>query len=585
MRRRNERPPCRASRDAVLACIDFLPGPMPVSTSSLQAHLSATWSSHVIAGNNTVVVVEASAGEWWVPARSACTSPAVWYFVIGHFRTFAWTAPFLARAASATSACAFVVAVVPDELDASLAESTPGGAFGRVDHGGLARTLGPSPHVPALMRHATRNSFASTSTSPAFAYAVLRRSGAVNVYPAALALGWHAAWAVAEWASQQHGLTPDVSSIVVRTRPDVLLTLSLDVSGLRQYVALGAHGRHLALAQNVKRPSGSNLAQSDVHCIFSYGSFETDIARPLERAGDPRLNPAHAKLWWQRGFASGWGYGRSADVWSSDPYGFGRIDTPDHPSPSHALFPSSAGGGGGGGGGSIVVPSASPMHRCVDRCLCLQGDGTSTACQHPSCLLTVAESLVVRTDACNVHRLESAVVNRTGELLASVQPSCVLRSPLPWPPHQVVPADLFASHVHVRQDAAALAPPRHAPYDLTANVACYCAAEWTPPSTARNLTCSLHERQRGERCFRANATRLGAKPAMSGFYRCTHGVPLRPEADLGGGRVSSAGSATRLTDRASAARVWPPGCGGAGLGRQKVVPLAACIASAALVDL
>jgi hypothetical protein len=43
------------------------------------------------------------------------------------------------------------------------------------------------------------------------------------------------------------------------------------------------------------------VAQNDIHAVFSYGAYETDVARPLERSADSSLAPPVARLWWQRG--------------------------------------------------------------------------------------------------------------------------------------------------------------------------------------------------------------------------------------------------------------------------------------------
>ena len=517
---------------------------------SLDRHLRTAWSDHAIVGVTNVTVVAASAGRW--KSGPACASPAVWFFLTGHLRTFAWTAPFLARVADASSACTMIVAAVPDEIDAPREVSTPGGAYARVDHSGLERSLGSAPNVPSLVRQIARTSMNRSS----FAYAVLRRSGAINVYPAALAFGWHAVWALAEWVCQMHSLVPDAASIVVRTRPDVVLTLPLDIRGLREYVLRGRHGRHLMLAQVVRRPSGANAAQSDIHAIFSYGSYESDVARPLERAGARQgLEPAHAKLWWQRGFASGWGYGRTVDVWAKDPLRFGALDTLS-PSPSEALFSVEHAARDAADG------LHSPMRRCSECCLC--GDGVSTSCRRPSCLVTSVESLVVRTDPCNV-KLLAAILNTsqggaaggagamagTRSAAPRAVAPCVLRGPAPWPPYV--------------ESAAAVLVRQGQPFDLAANVTCYCAAESTTPSTVAGggLVCSLHEHAHalGQRCFRANDTHR-VKLSQAGHYRCKgSGVMLQPEMDAVEGR----------------SRVWPVGCGGDGFAApQKTVPLAAC---------
>jgi hypothetical protein len=204
-------------------------------THVLQHRLSSVWSEHFIAGANTVTVVDASAGVWHGKPKGAdatpdaCASPALWFFVVGHPRTFSWTVHHLRAVARASVAgrpgCAFVAAFVPDEVDASLAAYTPG-ALGRVDaprlHEALRRhptsrvsansianstsSLPPSvlPSVSSLLRHAASTTF-SDAAAPSFAYAIVQRSGAVARYPACLALYWHGVYTLASWAAHVHG--------------------------------------------------------------------------------------------------------------------------------------------------------------------------------------------------------------------------------------------------------------------------------------------------------------------------------------------------------------------------------------------
>ena len=64
----------------------------------LQAHLSTVWGDHAIAGANAVKLVDASAGTW--APRPGCAAPQVLFYVVGHFRTFAWTQHHLAAVAA-----------------------------------------------------------------------------------------------------------------------------------------------------------------------------------------------------------------------------------------------------------------------------------------------------------------------------------------------------------------------------------------------------------------------------------------------------------------------------------------------------
>ena len=65
---------------------------------ALERHLQDVWGNHSIAGENNVAVVDADAGQWRADQR--CATPSLYFFVVGHYRTFAWTHPFLANVAS-----------------------------------------------------------------------------------------------------------------------------------------------------------------------------------------------------------------------------------------------------------------------------------------------------------------------------------------------------------------------------------------------------------------------------------------------------------------------------------------------------
>ena len=105
---------------------------------TLQRHLYDTWSNHSIAGENKVQVIDADAGKW---NRQRCRSPDLFFFLCGHARTIAWTTPFIAQVARASSQCSWVMVMTPDELDAPPDMTTPG-ARGRVNTRGLERAYG-----------------------------------------------------------------------------------------------------------------------------------------------------------------------------------------------------------------------------------------------------------------------------------------------------------------------------------------------------------------------------------------------------------------------------------------------------------
>lgn len=544
-------------------------------TRMLTEKLSAVWRDHAIAGQNSVTVLAASAGKA-AAAAAGCNAPTLWLFIAGHMRSFAWTQHHFAKLAHASAgACAYVVALVPEELDAPVEAATPG-AVGRVDVRGMREAmrqhtgLGADATVVQLMRHSAKTTFAKTDAPP-FAYAVVRRSGLISRYPACLPFYWHGVWALASWVSTVHRIRPDPHAVIIRTRPDVLLAQPLQLDALRTYFRDGKHGAHAALGQAVKRPSGSNEAQSDVHAVFSWGSYESDVALPFEIAGSQALpSPSRAaagranKLWWQRGFANGWGYGRSADEWTHMPGRFAcplagyharwgpcqaNISTRWGAAPYEpaALNPSGVDAEASDDGGTL---------RCIDRCLCADG---GTGCERPSCLLTLAESVVVRTVSCNARLAYTANAStvQQGARLPKHAEACVARGALREAAHEAQPlvsARATARPPRSPEDTEALLAR---PIDPAEGVACYCAARTTPTSALPALGCVLHAPQaclprHVNKTRPANGTRYG-----HGFYRCRSRAPLRP----------------------GAASIWPEGCEPT----YQVVPVSACVHSLAEV--
>lgn len=467
---------------------------MPAATGAfeaLQQRFTSVWESHAVAGRNNVTVVAASAGHWrggqggGPPRTAACTTPSLWLLLVGHHRSFAWTQRHLAKVASVSSdGCAFVTALLPDEIDAPAEAATPG-ALGRTDSRGIREELhrqaarasggggggpdssgggggaggGGDTSVAHLMRHAARTTFAQGGSSPPLAYAVVHRVGNIARYPACLPFYWHGAYALSEWVSEQHGFRPNPSAVVIRTRPDVLLLYPIRIGALRRYFETGLHGGHLMLGQAVKSERG-NVAQADIHCMTSWGAYVSDIALPLEIAGSHSIPHAASgappgrenKLWWQRGVANGWGYGRSADEWTNQP---GRFFCPlagyhQRLGPCPTNITTRA--GVAPYDPAIVDPSRfdaedsddGGMLRCMDRCLCLDA-----ACKRQSCLLSVVEGIVVKTSACNtrVAYTSSALAVAAGE--AQLPPraeSCVLRAALREPTLPAYGADGRSGH-------------------------------------------------------------------------------------------------------------------------------------------
>ena len=218
---------------------------------TLQHRLSAVWSHHAIAGANNVTLVDASHG---ILHNKQCSTPSLFIWIAGHYRTFAWTQHHLAAVAAASSSCAFVAAFMPDEVDAEKEYSTPG-AFGRVDGHKLRNALNATS-ISSLLRHAAATTFAKRNLP--FAFAIVQRHGSVARYPGALCLGWHGVYVLTSWAAQAHSLHLDDSAVVVRTRPDVLLTRPMQIDGLMKYFAEGGEmARHVALGNYVKNYKGA----------------------------------------------------------------------------------------------------------------------------------------------------------------------------------------------------------------------------------------------------------------------------------------------------------------------------------------
>ena len=540
---------------------------------TLQHRLSAVWSHHAIAGANNVTLIDASHG---ILHNKQCSTPSLFIWIAGHYRTFAWTQHHLAAVAGASSSCAFVAAFMPDEVDAEKEYSTPG-AFGRVDGHKLRNALNATS-ISSLLRHAAATTFAKRNLP--FAFAIVQRHGSVARYPGALCLGWHGVYVLTSWAAQAHSLHLGDSAVVVRTRPDVLLTRPMQIDGLMKYFAEGGEmARHVALGNYVKNYKGANDAQSDVHAIFSLGAYESGVVRPLELSGEKTQPGWLAKLWWQRAYANGWAYGRSIDEWMgwelSRPLGCPDVGL---------CTPSAAAADGGEGSSREGRPAAelffnqsaapSPMRRCMDRCLCLDPPSASSSvaattqasthhCKRKSCLLTVAEpSQVVRTTACsttaasrhafalsNGRQAYFALENMTSAAAGAAStdlPPCVLRGP---------PQQLPTS----RQ-----IPLLGRPFNLAESVICYCPASTSNISAMRHGTLTCSGKPHGD--FGACSTSsvepvaFGLKPRNS-FWRCTRGVPLS----------------------SSSSSVWPDGCGNAFLGNEHhhshlhtTVPVSAC---------
>ena len=117
--------------------------------------------------------IVASSPGWW--DQSSCTTPALWILLVGHYRTFSWTRESWRRLATHSSGCSMAVAFMPNEIDVPDAERR----WWR-KHDVSWRQIAPEHDgVPTLMANAQHN-------FPNLAYVVVRRTGAVNGFPACL---------------------------------------------------------------------------------------------------------------------------------------------------------------------------------------------------------------------------------------------------------------------------------------------------------------------------------------------------------------------------------------------------------------
>ena len=265
----------------------------------LQTVLDATWTNHVVIPPSRVAVEASSSGMF------DC-SPTLWYFFAGQYRTFDSVAPAVAQSAAQSGACvgiAVFTEVFIDETD-TLKFKRRKSLWRAVD-----------ADRAAVGKHLARH--AESTFSKRFAYAAVRRSGALEDYPACLSLYWHGVWAVARWALATRGLAPRGDAVVVRTRPDVdVLSVPLDPTRL---VALFRGAAHVIHGQESR-------GQGDILAVMDFRTYERDIALPmmasakLDNTSQPffaAMNVAQtpmddlARELWDRAHSNAWGWGRS----------------------------------------------------------------------------------------------------------------------------------------------------------------------------------------------------------------------------------------------------------------------------------
>jgi hypothetical protein len=193
---------------------------------------------------DAAVVVAAHPGRW-LPSpqqlqdgeasatgeRSPCSSPALWVYVYGQYRTFDQTRASLAQAVRLTAgACAFVCGVAAEEPGGSPGDHPQGHsqpAAGSVA-AALAALVQPNARTPS--GGGGKNSDGNDGVDDGdgeglfggrFAYAVVRRSGrydrAVSL-SGALDFWWYSVWLLGELASGLHGFEPNPNALVLRTR-------------------------------------------------------------------------------------------------------------------------------------------------------------------------------------------------------------------------------------------------------------------------------------------------------------------------------------------------------------------------------
>ena len=286
------------------------------------AELNATWASHPVTGQATIRVLAASAGL--PPPR--CSRPHLVVLLAGHHRTFGHAAATWAAAAEASApGCHLVAALLPDVYDVPDVERR---VWRKNDWRPGPRALG----IAASVATAQREAF-----SGRLAYAVVKRSGLIDKFPACLAFYWHGAFALASWAARVHGLAMDDAAIVLRSRPDVLLQRPYQLDGLRRFFASAAPAeRQVLLGQQ-----GRNL-QADILLLTSWSTYRAGVIAPLQASAkawtwartssslgstaassptssvSPRASHAArtsqlavARVLWERAHLNGWGYGQS----------------------------------------------------------------------------------------------------------------------------------------------------------------------------------------------------------------------------------------------------------------------------------
>ena len=164
--------------------------------------------------------------------------------------------------------CFFVAALMPREFDTGSSDTKN---LAR----GAAHASKGTQESWQMLGHTVPANLATASTSVfggRLAYAVVDRAGTSKRYPDCLAFWWHGVYEVARWAAIEGGFEWDPATVVLRTRPDILLTKTFAIANLQRYFETGVRGRHLSLSrygstpiETTKAPKGCQKKPRGLH--------------------------------------------------------------------------------------------------------------------------------------------------------------------------------------------------------------------------------------------------------------------------------------------------------------------------------
>lgn len=238
-----------------------------------------------------VYVTAASPGAW--NKTLSCQTPKLWIYVYGLYRTFDRTRDTLRQMASKSSNdCYFVSAVVPDDsgMYTKMIENQAffGGrmAFTIISRQGMYNRPGnmkdavwkpPSAKENTTFIHATEKSL----------------QPALDVF-------WYLLQQATKFATPMLGIIPQPSSVLIRTRFDVVWTKYYTLDNLMKFFESSPRGAHLAFGNE------AHGGQGDYSFITSYSAYGADIADAYEYDTETKTGPFPSTA-----RANGWGYGYS----------------------------------------------------------------------------------------------------------------------------------------------------------------------------------------------------------------------------------------------------------------------------------